>query len=252
MVRKSRRYLEYKFQIDAFTPDTIPMARLAEYLTDLANVLGEQQSVHLEKIVEGSTVPVLRVDWEAEPKIRDRIQAIKTDEAPEEAIRAARQINRRLAEDNARGFLIDPHGTKLVKFPGRELASSLKFGPINQEGEVQGVPIKIGGEHDPVPVHLEDGKSKVIVMARRSLAKEIAPYLFTAVVRVQGTGRWLRHPDGAWELLEFKASTFKLVEDGDLREDIERLRRIDAGWKHTANNDPLAELERIKHGEKPQ
>jgi hypothetical protein len=246
--RKQRR--EYRFQIDAFTPDTIPMSRLAEYLKDLATVFGQEKNVHLSKIEGGSTVPVVLVEWEAEPKVRERLRAIKHREAPAEALYAAKEIDRKLAEDNAKGALIDPVGTKIINFPGRERATKLEFGPVSQPGLFQGVPIRVGGENDPVPVHLEDGQQKYIVLVRRALAKDIAQYLFTNVIRVEGIGRWVRHTDGEWEMLAFHATTFRLIDDKDIRASIAELREIPAGWKSL--DDPLAALERIRKGEKLQ
>ena len=249
MARKNHKYREYTFKIDAYTPETMPMARLAEYLRDLADMLGEQQNIHLDRIEGGSTAPVVRVEWEAEPKVRDRIRAIKNREAPEEAMKAARQIDHRLASDNATGTLVDPAGRKVYKFPGREMVA-LEFGPITQAGTLQGIPIRVGGEHDPVPVHLEDGRDKFIVLARRSIAKQIAQYIFSAVVRVDGVGRWLRHIDGTWEMLSFQAANFQLIEDADIRKNISQLREVQAEWK--LMNDPLGALEQIKRGGKPQ
>jgi hypothetical protein len=249
--KKTRKaFLEYKFKIDAYTPESIPMARLAEYLSDLAILLGNREQVHFNRVEPGSTMPVIRVEWEAEPKVRDRIHAVKLKEAPTDALEADRRINRRLAEDNAIGVLKDPVGGKVLQFSGRELLKKLAFGPINQPGSIQGVPISIGGERDPVPVHLEDGNEKHIVQARRTLAKEMAQYLFTTPIRVEGTARWTRHTDGEWELIEFKAASFKLLEDGDIRKDVDILREIPGDWKQ--HGDPLEELKAVKEGRKPQ
>ncbi len=251
MAPKPRRpYREYRFQIDAFTPETIPMSRLAEYLKDLACVLGQEKNVHLKKIEGGSTVPVMLVEWEAEPKIRERLRAIKHKEAPAEALQAAKDIDRKLAEDNAKGALIDPVGAKVINFPGRESETKLEFGPISQSGSFQGIPIRVGGENDPVPVHLEDGQQKYIVLMRRALAKELAPYLFTNVIRVEGNGRWTRRADGEWEMLSFNATAFKVIEDADIRRNIADLRAVPADWKNL--EDPLGALERIRRGEKLQ
>jgi hypothetical protein len=226
------------------------MARLAEYIADLAVVFGNRERVHFSRIEPGSTVPVIRVEWEAEPKVRDRLRAVKLKEAPEEVLQAARRIDRRLAEDNAAGDLQDPAGDKVLHFPGRELLKKLVYGPIVQQGTFQGVPIRVGGEGDPVPVHLEDGKEKHIVLAKRIVAKEIAQYLFSAVIRVEGNGRWIRHADGEWELLEFRVSNYKLMEDGDIRKNISELQQIPAEWKKL--EDPLAVLNEIRQGNKPQ
>jgi len=181
---------------------------------------------------------------------RDRIKAIKSREAPEDALQAAKDIDRRLLQDNAKAVLADPAGNNIFRFPGRENATKMEFGPVSQAGFFQGVPIKVGGENDPVPVHLEDGKDKHIVLARRSLAKDIAQHLFTSVVRVEGTGRWIRHTDGEWEMLSFHATSFKLIEDADIRKNISELRKVPGEWKKL--DDPLAELEQIRRGMKLQ
>jgi len=250
MDRRIKPQREYRFEIEAFSPETIPMARLAEYLTDLATMLGNDKSVHFVRVDSGSTVPVIQVEFEAEPKVRERIRQVKTGQAPERALQAAANLDRRLSEDNGRGNLIDPAGSKVLKFPGRDRLAAPVFGPINQPGAFQGVPIKIGGENDPVPIHLEDGKDKIIVQARRHLAKEIADYLFTTVVRVEGTGRWIRSAEAKWEMLSFTAHSVRPVVDADIRTTVDNLRVIDAAWKKLA--DPLAELEKIRSGGKVQ
>jgi hypothetical protein len=241
-----KRHREYKLEIDAFSPTTIPMARLAEYLSDLATLLGSPSNVHLLRIDKGSTVPVVLVDFEAEPKVRDRIKAVKNQEAPEDALIAAKNIDRRLLLDNAKAEIVDPVGAKVFRFPGRENAVRQEFGPVNQPGSFQGIPIKVGGENDPVPLHLEDGREKYIVWVRRSLAKEIAKYLFTTVLRVDGTGRWIRQRNGEWEMLSFTATSYTPIEDSTLTQDIAALRKVPGEWKNL--DDPLGELERIRHG----
>jgi hypothetical protein len=241
------KHREYKFEIDVFTPSTIPMARLAEYLSDLATMLGSPNSVHLMRVEKGSTVPVVLVDFEAEPKVRERIKLVKNHEAPEEAQMAAKKIDRNLLLDNARAVIVDPVGVKVFRFPGRDNAVRQEFGPISQLGNFQGIPIKIGGENDPVPLHLEDGLEKHIVLVRRSLAREIAKFLFTTPLRVEGVGRWIRHKDGEWEMLYFNANSYiPLEESTTLTHDIATLQRVPGQWKKL--DDPLGELERIRHG----
>jgi hypothetical protein len=43
---------------------------------------------------------------------------------------------------------------------------------------------------------------------------------------------------------------YKLVEDGDIRKNVDELRNIPGAWKQL--DDPLAELDAIKEGRKPQ
>jgi hypothetical protein len=55
---------EYRFKITAYTPATIPMARLAEYMAELAVVLGEEEHVHFVRLQKGSTVLVHNIENE--------------------------------------------------------------------------------------------------------------------------------------------------------------------------------------------
>jgi hypothetical protein len=250
MPRKPNRLREYRFEIDAFTPETIPLTRLSQYLSDVARMMGQESSVHLARVEKGSTVPVIRVDWEAEPKVRERLRAVKFNEGPLEAQRAYREINKRLVEDNANGVLFGPGKSKVIRFPGRDGATQPVFGPITQLGTFQGTPIKIGGENDPVPVHLEDGDTKHIVLAPRRIAKQLGSHLFTSVVRIEGKGRWQRNSMGDWEMLQFMATSFEILKDGDLKTGVAALRDIPAAWKESS--DPISDLVALRTGERPQ
>ncbi|WP_263352545.1 hypothetical protein [Acidicapsa acidisoli] len=245
--KQSKAPQEYRFEIDAFTPETIPMERLAQYLSDLARMMGEANGVHLARIAKGSTVPIIRVDWEAEPKVRQRIQEVKFNEGPREAQRAYREINKKLVEDNASGTLLDRSKNQVIRFPGREAANQLEFGPIRQHSTLQGIPIKVGGEKADVPIHLEDGDLNHIVYAPRRIAKQISQYLFTTVVRIEGMGRWFRNRLGEWELRELYAETIHPLSEGNLKGDIARLRAIPADWKQM--DDPIGELMALRSGE---
>jgi hypothetical protein len=250
MPRNPHKPQEYRFEIDAFTPETIPLSRLSQYLGDLARMMGQETYVHLVKVEQGSTVPVIGVDWESEPKVRERLRALKFNEGPAEARRAYKEINKRLIEDNANGVLIDPSKSNIISFPGRDGANQLEFGPISQPGVFQGTPIRIGGENDPVPVHLEDGDLKHIIQAPRRIAKQIAPYLFSAIVRVEGNGRWQRNRMGEWEMLAFYATGFEVLPPGDLKAGVTALRAIPAAWKD--RDDPLGDLMVLRTGERAQ
>ena len=146
---------EYRFVIDAFTRDTLPMARLAEYMADLAVMLGEPESVHFIRVDEGSAVLVQQVDEPAVPKVRARTGLLRSGDAPPDALQAYRRANHRLRQDNAVGVITEAAGAEVLRLPGRELPEPLTFGAFNQEGSVDGVVIRLGGTSDPVPVHIE-------------------------------------------------------------------------------------------------
>ena len=60
------------FYIDAYSPETIPMAKLAEYMSDLAALLGRENAVHFAGLEKGSTKLAVRVEFEDVPKVTMR------------------------------------------------------------------------------------------------------------------------------------------------------------------------------------
>jgi hypothetical protein len=236
--------VEWKFHIHAYTKATIPMSRLAEYLLDLADILGEKHSVHFDRIEDGSAVPVVKIEQEAEPKVRNRVYRAQNNEAPKEALEAKARIERRLVADNATGAeLVDPmHGFKLLQFRGRERTQQ-PWGPIRQAGELIGTVIGIGGKNDPVSVHLEDGGRTYVCRAKREVARKLRPFLFETPVRVRGYGRWMRNDQGEWILEEFTIADFDELDPAPLRDVLDALRAVKSDWLDGA--DPLAELRKL-------
>ncbi len=243
-----KRSREYILKIDAFTPATIPMVRLAEYMADLATLLGEYKSVHFVRLGEGTTQLVHAVEYEAEPKVRERVHAVRNQDGPIDAMRAAREIDQRLAHDNATGSIIEPTGSKIIEFPGKKRFTEPQYGPFNQAGTIDGIPIRIGGETDPVPVHLEEpGQEAHICYASRAIATQIAPYIFSTMIRADGIGRWHRDADGKWIMDRFTIHTFRKLRDAALGDVVARLRAIPSKLKKM--DDPLRELAELRYGD---
>ena len=242
---------EYRFVIDAFSPDTLPMSRLAEYMADLARLLGGAGRVHFVRLEAGSTVLVQNVEPEAAPEVRKRIHAFAHDKAPADAAKAFRALNRYLADDDAIGSLRDGSGAEVIRFPGREQPPPLTFGPFNQPGVLDGVLIRVGGRDDTVPVHLRDGDTIHVCNATRDMARRLAVHLYGPPLRVRGDGRWERDADGGWSMKRFNIEEFTVLDDAPLGEVVERLRGVrGSGWKDV--DDPSAELRRLRGlGETP-
>jgi hypothetical protein len=114
---------EYQFRIDAYSPATIPMARLAQYMAELAVLFGERESVHFRGLTKGSTILNARIDREAVPKVRDRVIAVRAGDGSGDPMRAFHASNKLLRADNAVGVLRDaaPRSGVVIRFPGREL-----------------------------------------------------------------------------------------------------------------------------------
>ena len=234
---------EYRFVIEAYSPETMPMSRLAEYMTDLARIFGENEHVHFVRLEHGSTVLVQAVEPEVEPKMRSRLRAITNGEPPEDAASAFRSLNGRLAADSATGSLQDGDGAEVIRFPCGEQPQNVNYGPYTDM--LDGILIRIGGRDDTVPVHLKDNDTIHMCDTTRSIAKNLAPYLYGPVLRVHGDARWERNSDGQWLLRRFSIEKFEELEDIPVSEVVDRLRRIEgSNWKNI--EDPAGELQRLR------
>lgn len=248
-MKRSTEMDRYRFTIsDAFTPKTLPMARLAEYLVELALLLGEREHVHFSSLERGSAVVVAEVEIPAVPKVRERVHEAAMPDARPEVARHFRKLNEMLRSDNAKGTLHE--GNKLVvRFTGRE--ASPRIGPVVEEGELIGVLVRIGGTQQTVhaTIAAEDRTLPPCDLSPE-LAKRMAQHLYGAPLRVLGTGRWFRMPEGEWVLEQFRIRDFELLRKESLLETVGRLRAIE-GSEWATVEDPWGELQHIRRGEEP-
>jgi hypothetical protein len=236
---------EFRFCIDAYTPETMPLDRLAEYLAELAQVLGDARSVHLVELEPGSTVLIHKVDAQAVPKIRDQVAAVRHGNAPRPAMAAYQKINRLLREDNGSGVLIEESGAEILDFPGKREEIPY-FAAIEEYGEIDGEVIRVGGTGDPVPILLSaDAGAFSGCWAKRSIAKPLANHLFEPV-RLFGQGRWIRDAEGQWLLSRLNVDRFQVLEQEVLSAALTKLRAIPGlEW----GDEALDELLRLRHGD---
>jgi hypothetical protein len=245
------------FYIDAYSPETIPMAKLAEYMTDFAELLGKEHAVHFETVEPGSTQIVSRVEFEDVPKVKARLTEMRNGTAPKELVQLMAQIDNRLANDNAIGrimFVEKEHGdselgarvtSELLAFPGRDRPKALRYGPFNQDGHLDGVLIAVGGKDETISIRLQNGDITYSHCdTTRDIARGLGKHMFEPV-RIHGVGRWTREADGAWTLSRFRIHHFEVLGKDSLLETVAALRAIPgSGWKDL--EDPLAELDDLR------
>ena len=245
--------LVYKLKIDAYSPDTIPMSRLAEYLSDLAGLLGEVSSVHFIELEEGSTVVNVAVDQEAIPKVSDRVAAFQRGEVFDDLQKHFEALDRRLVQDNGTGILRaymddDQIGSVVIQFPGCERPKPIDYGVVRENGTLDGIPVSIGGRDKSSHIILQDGaKSYTGINVSRELAIKLSDQncLYRKTVRLRGVGRWHRNTEGNWELKKFVAEDFEILGDAPLSETLEQLRSVaGSGWAET--DDPIGFLRDLR------
>ena len=244
MILKSR---VYRLVIDGnYTPDSLPMARLAEYMKGFAALLGYRSSVHFSHIENGSALLVTKVDPQDEPKVRERVRKTKKHLGPEDATDACDAIDKLLREDNAEGRIIEPEGHEVIQFPGRRKRQNPLIGPISEMGVLVGIPIQIGGQNDPCWLHLQDVDGTVKICGiKRSDAIKMRDCLYEKSIRVNGLGRWYRDVDGKWVMSSFRVHDFQIIPSSDLGSTVDSLREIHARSDWAKTDDPLSKLAEV-------
>lgn len=235
----------YDFHIDKWTPDTLPMNRLADYLIQLAKLFGNEDQVHFLKVNKGSAVPVVKVESTAHQKVQARLRLVNNNDAPADLVNANKKINQYLREDNTSAYLKPRTGAKILEFKGIKTPISEEF-VLFELGALEGQVIKLGGKDDSVPVMLQ-GENGVFYRCntKRDIAKQLASYLYGDDVRVHGRGKWIRTQDAVWELELFDIQNFELLNNEPLEDVVKYLRTVDgSGWNEIKN--PHEELKKMR------
>lgn len=219
---------EYVFRIDAFTPETLPMARLADYLTQLAKLLGHVEHTHFVRVDPGSAQLVHRVDPVDARKVETRLNGVRLGDAAKDALAAQRALDELLLNDNAIGTLTEAaSGRVVVPFVGRNRPKLLGFPSFRQDASIDGQIISIGGKDDTAHAVLQDGGVyHAHISMKRDLARQMAKLLYGPVVRLHGSGRFERRPDGVWAMLDFRVARFEQLDEKSLSETVSALRGI--------------------------
>jgi hypothetical protein len=234
---------EISLVIDAFNPETFPMARLAIYLREYAAMLGNEASIHFARVGSGSTALVACPEVHAMPKVEQRLREVVDGTAPKPALKAHKTIDDLLAEDNAIGHICVGKA-KALEFPGRRRATLEKIGPIRRSTSIEGQIFQIGGKDETINVHVRDGEKICRCEVSVKLAKLLAPYFLSGKIRLFGQGDWYR-VDGEWIMTTFEATDFVPLDGRNLTDTIEALRQL---FDDESSQDIIATMSELRHG----
>jgi hypothetical protein len=237
----------YTLYIKAYTPETIPMARLAQYMQNLAAMLGQEAGVHFQTLKPGSTQIVTRIDHEEVPKVAANLERVKRGDGSPEANKAQAEIDRLLAEDNAVGFVYEDENqsAEIIAFKGVTRPRPVVYGPFKQEGSLDGILISVSGADETVHLQLQNGSLKYTgIDTNRDTARRLAKHMYEPI-RIFGVGRWLRDEEGNWILKKFRVESFNVLAPDDLRDAVEKIRSIEGSeWKEM--DDPVSVLKALR------
>lgn len=244
---KSERDL-FIFSIDSLTPETLPLARLVQYLEKLVILFGSKERVHLLAVKHGSAAPAFYIEEEATPAVLTRLTLVGDPTAPDDLQKAFQDVNEYLREDNAVGGLRAPGGAKILEFPGR-LQPADQESWVTETGSVEGVLVRLGGKDrtSHATLEVEPGRYHTLTLTRE-MARQLAPHLYGEEIRLFGVGRWKRSGGGVWKLERFNVDRFEMAPPGDLVDAMNNLARVERdAWREV--DDPLEELLRLRRGE---
>lgn len=236
------------FSIDSMTPETLPLARLVQYLEKLVVLFGSKESVHLLEVKHGSAAPAFYIEREAAPAVLQRLSLVREPDAPADLTKAFQDVNDYLREDNAVGGLRAPGGAQILQFPGR-LEPADEEAWVSEHGTVEGFLVRLGGKDrtSHATLEVEPGCYQTLTLSR-DLARQLAPHLYGEEIRVIGMGRWKRTGAGVWKLERFTVERFELAPRGDLTSAMDQLASVKGdAWREI--EDPLGELLRLRRGE---
>jgi hypothetical protein len=235
--------VDYSFHIeDSYTPKTIPMERLGEYLTALAQLLGETANVHLGDVVDGCVALEAIIDTPAQVKVAERVKSVGSNAPIKDAQKAFEMLDELLRRDNATGSLRDAQDRVVIPFMGKDKRLPPVFGPFKQDGTLTGQVVRVGGKDATVPILLRDGSVYIHgITADEDMARRLAPYYLGPTIRIHGVGSWLREVDGTWKLKGFDVTGFEQLDEAPLGDVVSKLRAVrGSSWGDVP--DPVAEL----------
>lgn len=216
----------YTLKIDAYTPETIPMERLAEYLLELSHLFGEKDSVHFNGLEAGSTKVQSRVQYEAAPKVRRALSAAQAGDPAHKATKSYKKMNEMLRKDRAGADLLC-NGAQVLSFTGGREPRPMQMGPFTQAIVKEGVLVRIGGKDETAHALIEDREGLIWSFAvSRALAQQLASCLFGDPIRLVGHGRCQRDSYGEWQYNDLKADEFERLDAACLIDVVEKIRRL--------------------------
>ena len=231
------------FRIDDCELAEMPAERVAEYIKNLAILLGHKKDVHFESLESGSVALVCSVERSCMQKATQRVKDASHGLGFKQAVTAYQNIARYLQQDQSTAHLWGANHETIIRFPQDDHSTGQECGPFEEEDVADGVVVCIGGVGETVPVWLQSGNTKFVCMANRDIARQLAPHLFGKELRFFGMGTHLRDKNGEWKTLRFIIQRFVELDDTPLPVLVERLRSVPGnGWEEL--DDPWGELQR--------
>ncbi len=230
---------EFTFVIPGHSPETIPLARLMEYLREFITVLGDPLDVHLLAINPGSVSPQFCAAPQAASQVRRNVGRFSRGDGTAKQRAAAKRIARMVRDDAPDGtkfVLLRSKAEVLLEIPPAPADPEVVTG-IKQPTSLSGQLISVGGVSETASIEIRDrgGETFRNIKAPRGLAKSLAQHLWEPV-RLIGMGNWTRSTEGRWQLDRFDVQSYDELRNEGLSKAIENLQNANVQWPEDALN----------------
>jgi hypothetical protein len=227
---------EIEFVIPAYTPETMPLNRLLEYLRSIGDVIGAPNDLHLVRIGSSSTKPVFSVAIPVAIHTREEAAAVRTGSGTTKQRNAYNQIREMVKKDGGIPATLKDRTGVILNFPPPSEGIDTVSG-VRQASSFDGSLIRVGGVGETVPLQMQDlgGELFSNFSAPKAIAKAMAPRLFEPL-RVSGIGSWDRSAEGKWKLSKMLIQSFEPLGDETLADVFQKLRAAPVNWPPDADD----------------
>lgn len=233
---KARKW-DYALSLKGLDPQSIPMSKLAEYLSVWAALLGVENIPILTGVIKGSVLMPATIRPEATVQIRARLQTARYDKG---AAKLIDELEVMAARDGLKYCqIIDSTRNELLLIKPKVAPIQTPL-VVSDQAEIDGVVYRISGKDDTTSVSiLEHGSNKSITFEVRnnSLAQEIATHFKAAPIRAHVHGTWLRNEQGLWEPKSIYADRIEALDLTPAENILRELGALDGGWKNIEDHD---------------
>ena len=227
----------FRLHIKKYTTETIPFKRLMEYLSQLEKIFNNED-VHFIKVAKGSAAPEFLIKNEEAYKIEERINSLKDLSNPDYC-----KLLKLLQEDKTDAFFTR-NNKRILEIKSAN-DNILRY-DIKQAEDIYGYVMKVGGIDDTVPLCIKDLYDETILYnctTTKTIAKEIAKYLFETPVKLSGFANWIKVGDSKWDMKKFIVKSFEIIDDDITDIDTNQLFEIDTEWyKNNTVEDFIKEM----------
>lgn len=236
---------DFALRLRGVRPDSIPMSKLAEYMADWADLLGQDAAPVFRGVVDGSVVLRAEVAPTAKNQVKNRLREAPYDDG---AGRFIKSLQRRMSRDGIMGTVIDKTKEVILRFDDVVEVEALAPIIVEDAAEIDGTVFRIQGKDATSHVGLlEYGSDRTFSVETRSdlLARQFAENYKGPTLRVRVHGTWRRDESGQWEPYHLIADSFEVLDDQPLADVMHALREVpNNGWK--SMDDPIGEWRKIR------